>query len=402
MRYRYRGFSKKGRKVSGYIEASSLEEAKRKLKDTAIVYEELKEIKPLLPSFNFKKEIPKNILIDFSKTLSIYLKSGISIAKAIRLAKNQFSDGKTLDFIFQIQKNIDEGKSFYQALNKQKVYDIPKFYKESVKIAEETGTLQEVMFEMADFLKNQKSIEDKTKRALVYPLFIIIVAVFMISFMLSFVIPKISNIFLQFHQELPKITKIVISTGDYFTNNWKIILVFFILIIATLTFAIKKIYKLRYVIHYFFLKMPVIKDIMIASDLGKFSYLMSVLSTSGVNFVHSAKLASETLQNEVFKKIFKKASQDLVEGKRFSTSLLKNGFNFDESFIQSLALAEDTSEVSEIFKNLSELYKEHNSSKIEVFLSLLEPILLLVVGGIIGFIVTAMLLPIFSMNLIAG
>ncbi|WP_187647807.1 type II secretion system F family protein [Nitrosophilus labii] len=402
MRYRYIGFSKKGEKVSGYIEASSIEEAKRKLKDASIVYEELKEIKPLLPSFNFKKEVPKNILIDFSKTLSIYLKSGISIAKAIRLAKNQFSDGKTLDFLFQIQKNIDEGKSFYQALDKQKIYDIPKFYKESVKIAEETGTLQEVISEMADFLKNLKSMEDKTKRALIYPLFIIIVAIFMISFMLSFVIPKISAIFLQLHQELPKITKLVISIGDFLTQNWIGLVFIIFLLIFSFSFTVKKIYRFRYMLHFFILKIPIIKDIAIASNLGKFSYLMSVLTNSGVNFVHSAKLSSETLQNEVIKRIFQDASKELVEGKRFSNALVKNGFNFDKSFIQSIALAEETSEVTEIFKNLSELFKEKNSAKIELFLSLLEPTLLLVVGIIIGFIVTAMLLPIFSMNLTVG
>ncbi len=402
MRYKYTGFSKKNGKVSGYIEASTLEEAKRKLKEASIVYEELKEIKPFLPSFNFKKEIPKNILIDFSKTLSIYLKSGISIAQAIKLVKNQFNDGKTLDFIFQLQKSIDEGKSFYQALDKQKVYDIPKFYKESVKIAEETGTLQEVISEMADFLKNLKSIEDKTKRALVYPFFIIIVAIFMVSFMLSFVIPKISAIFLQLHQELPKITKIVIAAGEFLTQNWIILALLLILSIFSFSFLVKKVYGFRYLLHLFILKLPIIKDISIASNLGKFSYLMSVLTNSGVNFVHSAKLSSETLQNEVIKRAFLDASKELVEGKRFSNALVKNGFVFDKSFVQSIALAEETSEVAEIFKNLSELFKEKNSAKIELFLSLLEPILLLVVGIIIGFIVTAMLLPIFSMNLAVG
>jgi len=402
MLYKYKGFANNKKRISGKIEALNLEEAKRKLKSAGIVYEEIREINSFLPSFSFRKDIPKNTLIDFSKTLSIYLKSGISIAKAIKLSKNQFNAHKTLDFLYQIEKNIDEGKSFYLSLEKQNVYKIPQYSKESVKVAEETGTLQEVMSKMANFLKNQKSIEDKTKRALIYPLFIIVVAVFMISFMLSFVIPKISNIFLELHQELPKITQFVIKSGDFLSSNWKIILVFLILFILILSFAVKKIYKLRYALHYFFLKIPIIKDIKITSELEKFSYLMSVLSTSGVNFVHSVKLALETFQNEVIKDIFKKASKDLVEGKRFSHSLVKNGFNYDKSFVHSIALAEETGEVKEILKNLSELYKERNISKIEIFLSLLEPMLLLVVGGIIGFIVTAMLLPIFSMNLIIG
>lgn len=255
---------------------------------------------------------------------------------------------------------------------------------------------------MATFLKNQKNIEDKTKRAMIYPLFIITVSIFMIAFMLSFVIPKITNIFLQLNQELPKITQLVIKSGDFLSDNWILIIISFFIFIFMFKFLINKVYRFRYFLHFIFLKIPIIKEIIISSNLGKFSYLMSVLTNSGVNFVHSAKLASETLENEVFKKIFKDSSSNIVEGKKFSVALVKNGFDFDKSFIQALSLAEETSEVSEILKNLSELYKENNSSKIEVFLSLLEPSLLLIVGGIIGLIVTAMLLPIFSMNILSS
>ena len=105
------------------------------------------------------------------------------------------------------------------------------------------------------------------------------------------------------------------------------------------------------------------------------------------------------MDNEVLKKIFLDSASSIVEGKKFSLSLMKNGFKYDESFVQAISLLEETSEVEDILKNLAALYQEENENKIEIFLSLLEPILLLVVGGIVGVIVAAMLLPIFRLNL---
>jgi len=120
---------------------------------------------------------------------------------------------------------------------------------------------------------------------------------------------------------------------------------------------------------------------------------------SGVTFVHAVKLASNILDNEVIKDEFVKATKDVVEGKKFSSSLSKYGKHIDKSFIQAIALGEETSEVALVMQNLADLYFEENRSKIDLFLAMLEPVLILFVGVTIGVIVVAMLLPIFSMNL---
>ena len=148
------------------------------------------------------------------------------------------------------------------------------------------------------------------------------------------------------------------------------------------------------------LKIPVIKKIIISKELGKFSYLVYVLTNSGVNYITAVSLATNTIENEKIKLTFQKALKDVVEGKKLSISLKKAGFDFDKSFLQALSLAEETGEVGEILKNISEIYFEENESKINTILSMIEPILIIIVGGVIGFIVTAMLLPMFSMNML--
>jgi general secretion pathway protein F/type IV pilus assembly protein PilC len=147
------------------------------------------------------------------------------------------------------------------------------------------------------------------------------------------------------------------------------------------------------------LKTPFFGDIVQSSELGRFSYIASVLIRSGVPFVQTVNLGANVLNNSVIKEKFLSASSKVVEGSKFSNALTKGGFKIDRSFVQAIALGEETSQVSNILQNLSDLYFEENRDKIGIFLSLLEPMLMLIVGGVIGFIVSAMLLPIFSMNI---
>jgi general secretion pathway protein F/type IV pilus assembly protein PilC len=153
-------------------------------------------------------------------------------------------------------------------------------------------------------------------------------------------------------------------------------------------------------IHKIALKLPLFRKIIISKELGRFAYLTSTLVKSGVNYINAVELAANTVDNEVIKKSFKTALAEVVEGKKLSRSLIKAGFDYDKSFIQAIALAEETSEMAEILDNLSEIYIEENEARINTFLSLLEPVLIVFVGGVIGFIVTALLLPMFNMNIL--
>ena len=281
----------------------------------------------------------------------------------------------------------------------QEVYALPSFYKQSIKVAEESGALGTVLKELSIFLKNQEIIKNKISSALAYPLFIIIVSFFMVGFMLSVVVPKITGMFDQLGQQLPKITQFVVALGDYVDRNWIALLVVIFVVIAVFSYMYRSISRFTYVVDSILLKMPLFGKIIQTSELAKFSYIVSVLINSGVTFVQAVKLSSNTIKNQVINRTFIKASNELVKGKKLSNSLSKQNYKVDKAFIQAISLGEETSQMKEILENLSELYTEENSDKINKMLSLLEPILILIVGAIIGIIVTAMLLPIFSINL---
>ena len=402
MVFKYKGFDKKsGKKVKGQIDAKDIIEAKRKLQAKGILYESLKEGKGRGFSFSFRRKsvISADKLASISRNIAIYLKSGIPIVNVIRLAKSQYEEeSKIYDFFNSIETSLDEGKSFYKALESQEILDIPSFYKQSIKVAEESGTLQEVLFELAKYLKDQDKIQGKVKQALVYPTFIIVISLFMVGFMLTVVVPKITQMFTQLKQELPASTKFVIAVGDFFTNYWLYVALAILFISIIFSYFYKHNERFKYAVDYILLKTPLIGKIAQTSELARFAYMISILVRSGVPFVHSVKLSSNIINNAVLKSQFQKAANDVVEGKTLSHSLIKHNAFVDKSFIQAIALGEETSEVGPVLENLSELYFEENNDRISIFLSLLEPALMLFVGGVIGFIVTAMLLPIFSMN----
>ena len=403
MLFKYKGYDASGKKVKSVIEASNLAEAKLKLKSKNILYSSITEEKfNISNSFTLKRKykIDNMTLSVISRDLSIYLNAGISLLNAIKLINERYKKNKKLSTFFEsIVSFLDEGKNFHTALETQKSVLIPEFYLQSIRISEDGGILQSVLLELADYLKEQAKLSTQVSSAMAYPMFILVVAVLMVGFMLSFIVPKITAIFDQYDQKLPAITQFVINAGDFVNNYYHIIIISFIGFIMWFSFMLKTSYNFKYILDKFLLKVPFIGSLIELTQLSRFAYMNSILIKSGVPIVQSFKLGANILNNLVIKKLFEDASQKVVEGDKLS-KILDNSkiVSIDISFIQAIAIGEETSQLSKILQNLSELYSQATKDKINIFLSLLEPIFMLIVGSIIGTIVVAMLLPIFSMN----
>ncbi|MEA3513312.1 MAG: type II secretion system F family protein [Campylobacterota bacterium] len=404
MLFRYNGFDKNGAKVKGKIEAETLNGAKGQLKHKNIIYTKLQEdsysfFEKL--SFTRKIKIKPQVLSTISRDLSIYLKSGISLVNAVKLINERYKDDKKLNpFFTSITVFLDEGKNFFTALQMQKVIELPEFYLQSIKISEDGGLLQSVLVELADYLKEQDKLAKQISSAMAYPIFIIIVSFLMVGFMLSFIVPKITAIFKNNDQALPPATQFVISAGDFVNDYYMVIIVGFVSIVFLFGFFMKRFEKFKYTIDGFVLKVPFIGTLVEIGELSRFAYMNSILIRSGVPVVQAFKLGSNIVKNSVIKKLFSEASMKVVEGEKLSKILdNSNIYKIDIAFIQAVAIGEETSQLSQILENLAELYSTQNKDKIGVFLTLLEPMFMLIVGGLIGFIVVAMLLPIFSMSL---
>jgi general secretion pathway protein F/type IV pilus assembly protein PilC len=401
MLFRYKGIDQLGRSTKGTITATTIEEAKQKLRTQSIYYEKLEPTKALSLEAFSKRQMKGPLLSSFARELSSYLNSGMTVVTAIKLLENQHEEERRYsEFLGAIKTMIEEGKSLYNALSNQKVYFLPDFFLQSINIASQSGKIVEVLTNMGSFFSAQSKIKKQVGNAMAYPLFILIVAISMSGFLITFVVPKITNIFKDTGQELPPITQFILGTSDFIIDHYMMILILFVSAIVVYKIAIKKSYSFKKAVDTIMLKMPVIGSLIQNYELGRFSYILSLMLSSGVSYAQSVQLASTTFNNYALRGLFENAASKVLEGNKLSTGLqLTKGVKPKRNFMQALALGEESSEVANILNNISQLYQEENEDRLKLLLSLLEPLMMLFIGGVVGVIVAAMLLPIFSMSL---
>jgi len=401
MLFKYSGMTKQGKNVKGTIEASAVEEAKQKLKAQGIFYKEITETAQITMKNFSKREMPGPLLSSFAKELSSYLNSGMAVLTAIKLIQGQHEkEKKYASFLASLKTMIEEGKSLYHALGSQSVYSLPDFFLQSINVAGQSGKMVPVLIQMGSFFSSQAKVKKQVGNAMAYPIFIFVVAILMTGFLVAFVVPKITSIFEETGQELPGITQFVLGASDFLIANWMILIGGFIALVIAFKSSYKYSIGFKRAYDGFMLKVPVIGALIQNHELGRFSYIIGLMLNSGVSYAHAVKLATTTFANAAMRESFETAAERVIEGNKLSHSLQRGkGVLPKRNFMQALALGEESSEVASILSNVAALYQEENEDKLKLLLSLLEPFMMLFIGGIVGVIVAAMLLPIFSMNL---
>lgn len=400
MLFKYKGFDKTGKKVKGTVTASSVEEAGQKLRTQGIYHEGLAPTKEFSLEAFAKRKMPGELLSTFSKELSSYLNSGMTILTAIKLLENQHEGEKRyVSFLNSVKTMIDEGKSLYHALNSQKVYALPDFFLQSLNVAGQSGKMVEVLTNMGNFFSAQNKVKKQVKGAMTYPAIIFTVAIGMTSFLIAFVVPKITEIFEDTGQELPPITQFVLNISDFLTSHYIAILISIVLFIILFKVSYAKVDTFHRIIDSLLLKTPILGTLIQNHELGRFSYILSLMLSSGVAYAQAVQLAKTTFGNYGLSALFENASVKVLEGNKLSNSLqMAKGVKLKRNFMQSLALGEESSEVAQILDNISHLYAEENEDQLKLLLGLLEPFMMLFIGVVVGVIVSAMLLPIFTMT----
>jgi type II secretory pathway component PulF len=404
MQFHYKGLNELGNTVHETIDALNIDEAKMKLKTLGIFYSEILERPPSLLdilSLFRTASMPPSLLARLSRDLAVYLNAGIPLSRALKLLHHQNHKSLRMERFFEaLITLISEGKSFAQALASQEHYALPVFYIGTLKISEDRGILAEVLNELSLYLALQERIKKQLTQAMVYPSFIIGVSILMISFMLTVVVPKITAIFESSGQALPLLTQIVIAMADFFAHYWFVMAMGVLGAVGLFSYKMATNAPFKKWVHGAILNLPVVGKMVETADLARFCTISSLLIRSGIPVVNTIKLSCITLSSEVIKELFDHASAKVVEGSSLSHALMeREGYNVDSSFIEAVAIGEETSELSAMLEHLSLFYIETNKDKVTLFLSILEPSLMLIIGTIIGVIVTAMLLPIFALNL---
>ena len=397
--YKYVGRDVLDRRRRGTIEANTPEIAKEALLGRGIVViEKLTEDRSIL-----KRELSipllnrvslKDILI-FTRQLYAMVHAGIPLVQSLRIIKEQIPNKTLKKIAEEMASFIEEGGRFSTALSRYRSV-FGDLYISMIKAAEEAGTLEETLKRLADYLEKVEKLRGKIKSAMFYPIFVLIVASIIITGILVFVIPTFQQLYASLGGELPALTQLVINISNFLRDyiGWFILF----LVIAIVGFIqARKIRKFKYITDYILLKLPIFGELVLKGSIANFARTLSSMISSGINILDALQISAETSNNEVIKGAILDVKSQVEKGVNLSTALSKHSI-FPPMLINMVAIGEQAGNLDEMLSKVADFYEEEVDRTVDGLTSLIEPILIVFIGGIIGIIIVAMYLPIFKIG----
>jgi len=391
--YSYILIDKKGKVIKGKKESNNPESLRAEFQKEGYYVIKIEEEKKL--NFKIFDRVREEDLIVALREFSTFLNSKIPLDEALTGLISQMKNEKLKNIFTDIQKNIREGASLSQALKKHSNL-FSDIIISMVKVGEETGNLDLVLSRISDFLEERNAFKNRIKTIMTYPVFMIVVAFFVIIFILSFIIPTITRIFTEISINLPVLTKILIGIANFFKNFW-LYLIFLIFLIFFTVRNFLKTDKGKKIIEKIIWKVPFFNDIFLKREIINFSKTLSTLINGGVDIIESLNIAKDVLISSNIKKEIEEISQYVSKGGSISSAFSKSKY-FPYLFTQLIGAGERSGNLSEMLDKIGDIYEEELSQKSTRFVTFLEPFMILFMGGIIGFIVISVLLPIFQIS----
>lgn len=334
--------------------------------------------------------------IIFVKHLGVMVKAGMPILNSLMMIQKQTKSKSLFKILQQIIIDVDNGQ-FLSASLEQFHYVFGDLFINIIRVGEASGTLIENLNFLAEELEKKQDLRRKIKGALIYPIIVLTATIGIVSLLVFFVFPKILPRFQDMSFELPLTTRILIGINNFILANWLfIVLGLFVFFIAT--WFLLKIKIIKYYYHFFLLEVPLVGSMIQNVNMANFTRSFGVLLKSGVKIVESLGITSGALSNLVYKKELERAADEITKGEQISKYFFKKEKLFPIMLAQMIEVGENTGNLSETLFYLAEFYEKEVDSLTKNLASVLEPVLLLVMGVIVGFVALSIITPIYSLT----
>ena len=392
--FSYTAINEAGIKKKGILSANSEREARRLVKDLQLTPLKITESKDITKSLKVKN---KDIVI-MTRQLSTLLDANTPIVDALEITAKQLKNKDLIYVLFSLKEDIVQGKRLGNSMKK-----FPSLFSDTyismVTAGDSSGNLDVVFSRLADYLEESASIRQKVLSALTYPLILVAFSIIVIMSLLVFVLPQVVNQFIKAGAELPLITKILLGISS------NIIPITIVIILSGIGLYLlyknyTKTVNNKIKAHKKILELPFLGNFLLNSELEKFSSTMELLLASGTNLDVALEECSNVFSNKYLANIIINSKKDVMEGKDFINSL-KQDAALPDIFIQLVSSGYRSGNLVKMFNKVAQFMKSEIESKRSIFLSLLEPIVIIFMGGFIMMIVLAILIPIMQMNTLA-
>ncbi|MDA7814464.1 type II secretion system F family protein [Candidatus Pelagibacter sp.] len=406
----YKGISA-GRYVEGEIDALNLEEASYKLKEQKIIITNLAKAKKKKAaakekkkgggfSFGEKKVNPTDVMM-FSKQFATMVKAGLPILNTLGMLRDQIEHPTLKKIIEEIRRNLEGGITLSKCFERYpKIFD--NIYINLIKAGEASGKLDDFLLKLVVSLEKREKVKKKIKGALMYPAVMFFTAITVMVFMLIKVVPIFAEMYQGMGVALPTSTAAIMTASNFMRSSGGATLGAVVLVsYIVFKVAVTKSPAIRYKWHQQVLKMPVFGDMILKSLIARISLIMGNLSAAGVNLLESIEIAKSVSNNDVVTKALENVKKGVFSGDTLTKLFMKEPI-FPPTFSQLISVGEQTGNLDEMFNSVSGYYEEEFDTAVDNMSSLIEPIMIVFMGTMIGGLMIAMYSPIFNVGSIIG
>lgn len=399
MKFLYTVRNKKGEVEKGRIEASSKNEAADSLGRknlTPISLIQLSESRFSVASINALAPIPRVEKVIFSRQLSTLINAGIPLSQSLSILEKQTANAKMKGILGELIKDVQGGSSLSEALKKHpKAFN--SIFVNLVHAGEVGGILDETMERLADQIEKDHEIVSKIRGALMYPAVIMVSMVGAVLFMMVSIIPQLAAMFKEMNADLPLTTRILISISKAITTYGLFTFTGVVLFIILTRYIIKKYYKIRRGLHSFLLHLPILGKASKKLNIARFARTFGVLLASGISIIETLNIVSEATSNILFKEEIKETAKKVKDGTPIAQTI-EGSKNFPILVSQMISVGEETGTLSDILLKIADFYEKEMDNMIKNLTSLLEPLMMLMIGSMIGFIMISIIKPIYQLT----
>ncbi|MBA3661608.1 MAG: type II secretion system inner membrane protein GspF [Gammaproteobacteria bacterium] len=397
-----------GHEQKGVLEAESPKHARQLLRDKTLlplkVYATVQKKDPQTrdkPSlFARKASLNNKALALFTRQFATLLAAGLPMEEAIGACAEQTEKAKVKSLLLSVRSKVLEGHALAASLREHSESFSP-LYCATVAAGEKSGHLDKVLLRLAEYTEQQWQMRQKLKTALIYPVMIVFVAVGIVGFLLEYVVPKMVGVYVNMHQTLPTMTSVLIAISDFVGAYGFYVLILMVASIITFKRFLKKSVLFRERFHRALLRLPLFGHAIKTADTSRFARTLAILSSSGVSVLDAMNIAGQLILSIPIRKAVDVAVQRVREGGAIHLALKQTTY-FSPMSVHMIASGEASGQLEPMLERVAITQEDEVSRLIEVGLALFEPAVILVMGGIVLFIVLAVMLPIFQLNQMAG
>ena len=392
--YSYKGISKTGKEVKGVREAVSRQALTSELLSEGIFVSSISDMREKQPFFARLQEMfaKKLNLSDTFFQLSLLLRSGIPLVEALKIVAKSTKEQHLKNALLESASKVSEGMRFSDSLSKYpKIFE--PMYVNLIKASEQVGKLAAVLADIAVYEEDKRKNTDKIKTAMVYPMTILVMGFAVLGFLLAFVVPKMESIFASMKEQIPASTQFLLKVSDFVSEYGLVLLLFIMFIILSIRYLYKNNNKFRLAVDKKLFKINLVSHV----SVSKFAHVLSFQLKEGLPLTDALHYASLVIDNKYMFNIVSQVRESVQAGTKFSVAVRNAGI-FPELFPAAVSTGESSGNMPELLERVNEFYSKNVDKFLTSFISAIEPIFIVIIGVLVGFIVVSIMQPLFSMN----